>query len=255
MTGPVDLADGDYFAFADGRGEDDQLQMQVDFDANYTGRASHETVRIQLGRAELLKELESTGSGMPIQNLYRKTQYPLPSNLVHDKSWFKCRMPRLYHHEQIGCPTFIPPKYQGPNSFYADENYTVVSAEWKDAIESVEPGIHEFFPHTLIFVDDIARDRFIFRGRAQVDNCISPRVSLYPEVTEQGDVLKMNFHWALGSAKVEAYVDMAKIADRHWVWHNGEFVVGPLVSRRLALQLAPLLPRFCEFVPLKAKSY
>ena len=47
--------------------------------------------------------------------------------------------------------------------------YAIVSAEWKDAIESLEKGVHEFFPHEIEFCNYNMYDHFIFRDSTQFD--------------------------------------------------------------------------------------
>jgi hypothetical protein len=45
-----------------------------------------------------------------------------------------------------------------------NENYNLVSDAWRDAIETIEPSVHEFFEYSLYFTDEIVK-RNIFRIR------------------------------------------------------------------------------------------
>jgi hypothetical protein len=45
-----------------------------------------------------------------------------------------------------------------------NENYTLVSDSWRHAIETIEPGVHEFFEYSLYFTDEVVKYN-IFRIR------------------------------------------------------------------------------------------
>lgn len=83
---------------------------------------------------------------------------------------------------------------------YEVDQYTVISPEWKSAIESVEPGVHEFFPLNVVFKDAII-SRFIFRERQNI--------IFFPEgqIVDPYDVLSPN------RVKVRRSV----LEGRHWV--------------------------------------
>ena len=47
--------------------------------------------------------------------------------------------------------------------------YVVVSATWKQAIESLEPDTHQFLPHTFQFTDGVVDGHFILRLGGTLD--------------------------------------------------------------------------------------
>jgi hypothetical protein len=84
--------------------------------------------------------------------IYVDRRFSLRANLVHGTSWFDGRTPaHVGHYEQVKAPAMCE----------SDScRYIIVSAEWKNIIEQFDPGIHEFFPHVLRFVDGYISNRY-----------------------------------------------------------------------------------------------
>jgi hypothetical protein len=152
----------DYYLFYDARDPETSLGVgyQKDRDSwegedrEPYGERSDETERVSKLRNKRTLEIYPKADPDDYKTFYRDSRHPMPQNMVHKNSWFATRQPlRIEHIESIACFTMVSP-----------DDYTIVSSEWKDAIESVEPMKHEFFPHRLNFLDG-ALDRFIFRNR------------------------------------------------------------------------------------------
>jgi hypothetical protein len=147
--------------------------------------------------------------------LYPDRRLPVRRSMVHRMSWFRCRKPaQLAHYETIVAP--------GPGN--TTTFYVIVSKEWKDVIESFEPSVHEFFRHTLRFVDEDVTDRYIFRERGFVPDClVEPAAVGKPFGIKKSRIAGR--HWSLVQAEVQ---------------NSGSCNV---ISRPLALELHKLLPK------------
>jgi hypothetical protein len=140
--------------------------------------------------------------------IYVDRRFSLRANLVHGTSWFDGRTPaHVGHYEQVKAPAMCE----------SDScRYIIVSAEWKNIIEQFDPGIHEFFPHVLRFVDGYISNRYIFRSRGFLPECY-------------GRDYQRNYH-------------LLNQSDRHWMnEHYLELGLGSIVSRGLAVELHNLL--------------
>lgn len=236
MTQSPTLPSADFFLLRDMRGEDQVLDHQFDEGEPWTGAASEETERICEGRRQLMHRLSPT---MLEDELWVSLQFSVPPELVHSKSYYNSRKPaRLYHHEHV-------------TSFLPICNYDVVSLEWRKAIEKLEGGVHEFFHHELIFRDGSASDRFVFRNRIVIENCLHPNEEPLGSCRSSSGLYWLDDR----SNRINARVNTARIGSHHWVRCPRRglppglgFVV---VSRPLAIELTPLLPESVCFWPLQ----
>jgi len=122
----------------------------------------------------------------------------------------------------------------------------IVSPEWKAAIESLEPGVHEFFAHDLRFRDATVTGHFLFRGRQSV---------AFLDYDACSDV-KIETHWdgsrvyklaPYGVRPRRVVGSRHKLQGRHWVSAGGQSFASPVLAGRLA----PLLPRGARFAPIE----
>ena len=115
---------------------------------------------------------------------------------------------------------------------YAGGQYSIVSEQWKAAIEDIEPDRHEFFPFDICFSDTTWRV-YIFHTRQMAKIFPGGKVSLH-------DLCIPN----------TAKANRSDLAGRHWIEHYGLPFV--FVSRALALKLLPLLPSQLDLIPVVA---
>jgi hypothetical protein len=143
--------------------------------------------------------------------------------LVHKRSGLKRPKPKngLDHYMQ-GCMDYATPNYNG--------SYLWVSPEWKAAIESVEPRVHEFFKHEVIFSDGLL-PRYIFRERQ------TPNPEKFALLEDR-----------LVQEPFRVHGKRKPLSGRHWVRQGG--FVWNFASRDLAIRLLPLLPSRMRFVPI-----
>jgi hypothetical protein len=115
-----------------------------------------------------------------------------------------------------------------------DETFNCVSLDWKNAIESLEPGIHEFHPLRLKFKDGVEFDRFIFRPM-QLSEVVDLSASDCSMALGRPELTSDSRHVVLFRKAVEG---------KHWVMDRRPYhsAIHPFVSARLAGLLRRLLP-------------
>ncbi len=220
-TKSTGLPDGEFFVLCDHR---------VIFSDSIPGGEFvpdlQENEAIKLRRVVYRKSLEpdwETSQFSYADAFHRRYPLPLPMapDLVHTRSIFNRPRKRRKSLELI----FL-------QDHASDcEWYRLVSPDFKVAIESVEPGVHEFYAHDVVFSDAVW-PRYIFRDRQSV-SCFS---------SETSEPMKLH----LPGAKIHA--SREALAGRHWcrqVGWRSEFV-----SRDLALRLLPLMEPKMTFVPI-----
>ena len=151
------LEPAEFYFLHDGRGEFELIYNlnQVEADPQETTRLAREIARRRMA-------VDPDWTAYAIAPAY----FDLPNvamdpELVLAATAFAAPRPAVLAH----CDGLINPT-EGQTSAY----YDVVSADWKAAIESLEPGVHQFFAHELRFSDGVVADRFVFRCRAQIEN-------------------------------------------------------------------------------------
>ncbi|MFM9940748.1 MAG: hypothetical protein ACKVP7_14790 [Hyphomicrobiaceae bacterium] len=237
MTADCSLLEAEYFLFFDARTdglEGEHLQLQYHQNEDW-----EEYTRIHQGRAALLQSLALNAPAR--MNLYSLAQFPLPPELVHTESWLGSRLPAQLGHLEI---VMAPP--------LENHWYTVVSPEWKAAIQNLEPATHEFFPHKLHFLDGTVADRFVLRTRIEIEGALVPRDSTLIHDYDP-DRTKLSDHYWLnplhGTAKVDVRVAATKLRGHHWIKAAPERRY--LASRPLADRLRLLLPRTTFLIPMR----
>lgn len=225
------LPDGDFFMFADERTEPEflkQASMSKDPDPAFTAWAAEQG---QVYYRSLPQETPPKGM-RPDYYVYPfdNPSFPMKPEWVHRSTACRTKIPRTLTDMQ--------------RVFDFSEGshiYTIVSTQWRAAIEEVEPGVHEFFPHSLIFTDGVVSDRFILRTRQTVNFIMGTPFSFrFSEGAWRKD---------FRGPQIDIAADMDAIEGRHWLmdsWQHSQWV-----SRGLAEKLLPLLPDKTFFAPIK----
>jgi hypothetical protein len=196
---------------------------------------SEESFEIWDLRTASLVQLDPTFRPDQNRELYSENWHPITGDMVHRESWFRSREPaRIAHYERIQCPSPKPAPL-----------YTLVSAEWKRAVESIEPDVHEFFPHKLNFRDGVVSDRFIFRHRVVVRDFLRPHC---PNSMAVG--IARVCRDLVDAPEFDYAVPASKFAGRHWIELRERYRTHFFVSRALALRLVELLPDHVVLVPI-----
>lgn len=228
----AELADGEYFILCDIRSLDAPT-----FNCELYDCDPQETKTIVTMRAAYYRTLVPGWAPNDIfsNDLFhqRSSPFSMPANLVHKRLCHRKPKPKR------GLTDYMLRNFY---DFAAKgNNYWVVSPEWRAAIESLEPGLHEFFPYELAFPDGNIQ-RYIFRDRQHVAD--ATRGMLDPS--------KYIYHpsepSAFDLARYPYIASRQALAGRHWIrpmnWWN------KFVSRDLAALLLPLLPTKVLLVPL-----
>lgn len=223
------LPDGELFLISDQRAMGTTLSSAGAYDPD-----PQETEAIKVRRAAHYKTFEPDwvlsfmGSGQDLFHRSYPATPPIGPDLVHKQSGFNRPKPQ----RGLGDNLYFPFRD------YATENayYRVVSPEWKAAVESLEPGVHEFFGHEVVFSDSVWQ-RYIFRDRQ--------RVEIFAESTLPPGS-KIDIARFRGCAKRHA------VAGRHWVRPLGWSI--DFVSRELASRLLPLMTGAMSFIPVQVED-
>lgn len=150
---------------------------------------------------------------------------PLSKDLVHRRIAIDRPAPKIRHFHYSFSACF---DYASGNS-RSMTPYQVVSAKWKDAVESVELGVHQFFNYDLCYTDKII-PYYIFH----------PGVVIEVRADEKQPVCEALEPHAFKLRK-------SAIIGRHWACQLG--IGTQFISRNLATRLLPLLPPKFTFVP------
>jgi hypothetical protein len=248
------LPEAEFYYLRDGRDSstflacEHQIGHPLDEDDQWSGdEATNESEqihrRLALRLAEIVPGVSESDTRLAFDRLYPNGQHPFTPDMVHKESFFKTRRPaRLEHIEFIRCPH---PAWVRMGTYY-----TVVSADWMKAIESVEPSVHEFFQHKLNFRDSEVVDRYIFRYRGNdFDSNMIQRISSKAR-SRKDEILSLIGRGTIdeiGYPITELEMNSASFAGRHLVAY-GQFSL--FVSRTLALKLFDLLPDGVLLLPM-----
>lgn len=90
---------------------------------------------------------------------YWKNDVTIDAADIRPFSVFKCPLPKTV-------PNYLwIPKDHDAHGYVS---IVVVSKEWRDVLEYLEPGKHQFFPHELRFADGSAVSRYVFYHRSRI---------------------------------------------------------------------------------------
>lgn len=230
------VPDGEFFIVSDMRQGGESLSIRRQYDPD-----PQETEAIKARRMAYYRTFEPDWTPYESHDLFHQrypgrypTLPPIMPDMVHKSSGFKRPKPKRGPDELLKFPILDQATLGPSGSHFNFEYYLLVSSEWKAAVESLEPGVHEFFAHDVIFSDGIW-PRYIFRDRQDID-CLDQEAR---EPT--------TFDISRGRYTIQA--KRAALAGRHWVRQSGWYY--NFVSRDLALLLLPLLPRLVKFMPIE----
>ena len=223
--GPNTLPDGEYFYICDYRKDHDFVG---DGHQKSTDPDEDEAIKRRRFEACLAHDKAAGVTGSYLESYEFRRDVAFTPDLVHRATTLDCSMPQtLMHYDRV---------FQGTGG-----TYDVVSKEWKDAIESFEPHVHEFFPYELHFSDGVVRDYFIMRG-TQVVSCFASKEDskkLFDNCARYQDGTYVD-------EQLPVHAKRELLANRHWI-NTG---LSQIALRALAEKLFPLIPRFTELVPL-----
>jgi hypothetical protein len=230
---PLPLEPAEFYYLHEGRDESEFLynRAQVEADPEATTRLARDIAR---------RHMAVDPDWTPYEIL--PTYFDLPNvafgpDLVLAATAFAAPAPRaLPHHDVVANPS------EGQTSAY----YDIVSADWKAAIESVEPCVHGFFPHKLRFAEGVVSDRFVFRCGTQVDEDealyrVEDVLDVWSEIT--------GYRFVVDGMYDVPTLDRERVAGRHFVSCPSRRA--NYVSRALAETLQPLLPARTALLPVR----
>jgi hypothetical protein len=149
-----------------------------------------------------------------------------------------------------------PQKIAHWNSFWAlspteTEFHKVVSPQWKDAVESLEPGVHEFFPFTIEFDRPEGENiyaAFVMRERIWIRD----REFEVLDWRRQASNVRLKIPKELCVPEITLKFSKSAVTDRHW-FRAGNHLNGDsipiVVSKALLERLLPLIPHGSYFSP------
>ena len=164
------LPDGDYLMLADERvamtgAYDDLIKDQHDRDAD-------ESKVLAMARFHRFRDLRSErrGARLHTNTLWENLRFRFDASLISPVSYFHGSPPHCEIHYDLlvdfASEHEIQPE-EGIASF--TRSYRFVSRLWKDAIEALEPNVHEFFRHTISFAAYDLYDHYILRCGNETD--------------------------------------------------------------------------------------
>ena len=171
------------------------------------------------------------------RDIFKSIDLRMPPDLVAKSSAFHGNMPS------------IKPHYHLIRDF-CDLYYYVVSAAWRTALETLEPDVHEFFPHELHFTDGAMSDHFVFRERRCLDRFLDPEHSDVVRWLRKSDGVLLWEFPATGAPPKKISAFRRLTVNRHWVRQRPEDVPYAFVSPLLAKKVSPLLPNDTQLIPV-----
>lgn len=199
----------------------------------------------RLYEAQFQRLLQFDPSAHRARNLFERTEFPLDPALMQ-----KTR--RVF-----GKKTRHPPHWSpllGMIAHDSDYRYTVVSREWKTAVEALEQDPPEFFPFAIEFATQSESETyecFVLRTRVVITDHTPKRFYLGAYMNDDGTYTNPAITDSNGP--VHLTFSKAAVVGRHWFnagsRHPAE-VRGPFVSPELVSKLLPLLPDRVHFFPV-----
>lgn len=218
-----ELAPAEFYYLCDFRGE---LFLSAEEQAPDADPETSEKIR--RARVALAREAGFYFNDPDRVNIYLY-RIALTPDLVHRATNMDAAMPESPLHFDTICDS-------------AGSTYEIVSPEWKAAIETVEPNIHEFFPHEFRYCDGKIRSCYIMRSGQQLN---------YP--ASKDDLTQMTASWwrnpndgGYRKSPKPVHARRAVLHGKHWVSYNAH-----AASRPLAEKLLPMIPPCMEFVPME----
>lgn len=114
----------------------------------------------------------------------------------------------------------------------------LVSEEWKEAIESVEPGLHQFFPYEIICDDGRRYKKFIFYVRSRVESINYEASGFYRQINRYTEEWWWNDSYHYADSEDKKYVLLTdKVKGLHF-WRDTRKNID-FISAELAEKLGP----------------
>ena len=197
--------------------------------------------QISMSRLSTLRELQAKlGPSTYPGSLFDDRRAKFDSSLLSPESYFHGSSPPCeIHFDQLHDFAVEPNVDRDGNYSKEVGAYTLVSKEWNNAIEGLEPGVHEFFPHEVEFCNYTIITHFIFRD-CQRFEFIDLESSVGPKGVQRSRTGELVFV----SRPSRLVLHRTLVAGRHWMPHRE--LTSPVISRTLALRLLPLLPLALE---------
>jgi hypothetical protein len=267
--------DAPLYVLIDARGEQDLFNIRVAFRDPKTGEIrkdfglpswpepTPEEIRIVRAQRERLLELDPLAD--PDEILFHRSEYPLDPSLFETTRMLYGKSPKSLDHfarmygishwpvlgitsvgdifrraKELGLPENTERLIGRRWRDYRRIEYYVVSAAWREAVESVEPNVHDFLPLTLEFRTPkrvTSHSVFVMRTRT---------------ILLQRIPLKYELRFSNPSINPSSLpFDTAAIRNRHWFrTPDAEDSHDFFVSAALAQRLRPLLPNDVHLIPV-----
>ncbi|MFM9938382.1 MAG: imm11 family protein [Hyphomicrobiaceae bacterium] len=246
------LADAPFYAMIDNRAEFELLirYARVITDPKTgkvkrgSGRPPTSDEEAAIARAQNQRLRKFDPSAAEHKLLFDRREFPMEPTLAEEVRRLFGAKPKKFAHRDYIVGMREPGRLNSSSRVYE-----FVSGEWKTAVESLEPDVHEFFPTTLEFVrpeGKATHSGFVMRDRVFIMDHMPTEFSFSYE-REKGAVLDDQLK------PVTLTFSKQAVSGRHWFRarsRDPEFARGPFVSRELAERLLPLMPDHVYFVPV-----
>ncbi|MFM9939921.1 MAG: hypothetical protein ACKVP7_10555 [Hyphomicrobiaceae bacterium] len=157
------LVDAPFYAMIDGRDARSFLTrfkpavkdpITGIFRGTWDGLPTEEEQAIALAQHKRLLELDPSAPAYEL--LFDRREFPMDPALMEKVRYVSGQKPKTIEHWQI-IHAMLRVKLASSYFFYP-----LVSDQWKSAVESLENGVHEFFPLTLSFLNPKAPARDLY---------------------------------------------------------------------------------------------
>jgi hypothetical protein len=205
----------------------DLLDSQYDPDPATT----QEIARARFALQQTLDPNRGSPTDIGYRSLFEQRQFALPANLVPIYSAFRDPVPQV-----------VQPFFGILDRCVLNNHplsYEIASENWRAAIESIEPHVHEFFVHKLQFSDGVLKNYFIFRCRQHQQYVL--------DYDHSDSLWRHRSDESVPPKKTVAY--RAALSGKHWVTQPRPSV--QFVSRALASRLRPLLLPGDQLIPVQ----
>lgn len=113
----------------------------------------------------------------------------------------------------------------------------VVARRVKEAVESLEPGAHSFYPFNITSFDGTEMHEYFFVLFHEKSDCVDHVRSGYERCVSSNNTV----YWSRSRHTDQLFLREERIGDRHWF--RDESVLDQLVSGQLVERLGDFLPR------------
>ena len=248
-SGKITLPEGEFFIFQDNRDfahlldgryilvpGKEHLQIKDQYD-----RYPASSELLSIARLACLQDvINKLGQSIYPESLFEDRRVKFDPNLLSPSSYFYGWPPPCeIHYDQLR-DFAAEPSHDGEGKLRATEGaYVFISKKWKEALEILEPGVHEFFSHEVEFCDYTMGEHFIFRD-CQKFEVVDRERSLGPGGVKRFPTGELVIIGPPG----QLVLTRSLVAGRHWMRQRG--LASPVISKAFALRILPLLPSTFE---------